>query len=114
MREITIKIKPGGEAFFIYTDDRPFKMGESRMDLIRASNVLWHPERRRWFIVMPDGQKMGEPQGYESRMQAIADEVRLLQLSLADGTADDALALGFSRYDEIALPGEPTVLQGII
>lgn len=100
MKEIVIKVKPGGEAFFLYSDDAPFKLGESRMDLIRASNVLWNPERRRWMIILPDGQKMGEPHGYESRMQAIAAEVRLLQFALGNGDADAALELGFSRYDE--------------
>lgn len=114
MKELTIKIKPGGDAFFIYSDEHPALELGGRMDLIRASNVLWHPERRRWFIILPDGQKMGEPQGYESRMQAIRDEVELLSIALANGTADDALSLGFERYDEIAPPGEPTVLQGII
>jgi hypothetical protein len=111
MTEITIKIKPGGEAFFLYSDDAPFKKA-GNLDLIRASNVLWSKTRQRWLIRTPDGKPMGDPQGYESRMQAIADEVRLLGIALKDGTADEALALGFARYDEIE--GGPEVLQGII
>lgn len=114
LKELTIKIKPGGEAFFLYSDDHPALGLGGRLDLIRASNVLWHPERRRWFIILPDGKKMGHLDGYEIRMQAIADEVQLLSIALADGTAEDALAHGFERYDELAPPGNPAVLQGII
>ena len=111
MKEITIKIKPGGEAFFLYADDAPFK-GAGRLDLIRASNVLWSPERQKWVIVMPDGTRMGKPEGYDGRAQAIADEIRLLSIALENGAVDDAIALGFERYDDIVQPESP-VLQGL-
>ena len=110
MKELTVKVMPGGDAFFIYSDDAPFKKA-GELDMIRASNVLWNKQRQRWVIVMPDGQRMGNLEGYESRMQAIADEVRLLSIALKDGSQDEAIKLGFSRYDEIQ---NPPVAQGII
>jgi hypothetical protein len=77
MGEITIKIMPGGSVFFLYSDDHPAR-GLGKIELKRASNVLWDQMAQRWFIYMPSGNLIGKLDGYESRIAAISDEVKIL------------------------------------
>ncbi len=102
MKEIVVKIKPGGEAFMIYSDDSPLR-GAGRIDLVRASNVIWMSHTQRWVIQMPDGSHIGNDEGYENRTQAIADEVQLLQKMLLDG--EDPYQIGFEQYDVLQMEG---------
>lgn len=95
MPEVAIRITPGGDAYFLYSDDNPLnKLG--KLQLRRASNVEFDEETQRWFIiddtiydsdVSPDDKILGDPSGYESRLQAIAAEVALLNELLSTGQA---------------------------
>jgi len=105
MKELTIKIKSGGEAFFLYSDGHP-ALGMGKVDLIRASNVLWHPQKQRWVICMKNGVHLGDSNGYVSRAEAIAAEVEHLSKMLADGM--DPWEEGFEFYDELMREGRLT------
>jgi hypothetical protein len=94
MPEIAIKIVPGGEVFFLYSDDSPLR-GMGKMELIRASNVEWDEMAQRWFIRMPSGNLIGKMEGYEKRMAAIIDEVHILSQMLIDGATMPEL--GFKK-----------------
>lgn len=100
MKEIVVKVKPGGNAYFIYSDGLPFK-GTGKMDLVRASNVLWDADKQRWVIVMPNGTQIGRSAGYDERMQAIAEEVQLLSKMISEG--HEPWEVGFKDLDEQCL-----------
>jgi len=101
-KSLTIKIKPGGEAFFLYSDGHP-AMGVGDVDLVRASNVLWHSPKQRWVIALKDGTRIGNPEGYVNRAEAIAAEVDILTKMLTDGM--DPWKEGFELYDELMSEG---------
>jgi hypothetical protein len=84
-KEITIRVEPGGDAVLLYSDDSPLAALPGRREMARASHVEWSTYRQRWIIRMPGGDQIGNPEGYESRMMAIADEVQILNKMLAEG-----------------------------
>lgn len=106
MKEIVIKIFPGGDAYFLYSDDSPLRdMG--KLELRRASQVEWDEKLQRWLIKVHKASRtetdkytifnimepevIGKPEGYESRVQAIADEVVILNAQLDQGLAPHEL-----------------------
>lgn len=84
MKEITIKVDPDGNVLLLY-DDAMRLESLGKKQVVRASNVVFVEDRQRWIIVKPDGTQIGEEDGYFNRLQAIADEIRILSEELSDG-----------------------------
>jgi hypothetical protein len=96
--ELVMKVKPGGDIIFIYSDQARAVL-DGKMKMVRASHVLWHEPKQRWVIRMPDGTPIGNPNGYESRSEAILWEMRILNQMLELGS--EYAELGFEALEEL-------------
>jgi hypothetical protein len=84
----TIKIDPEGNIFLLY-DDNSFLKGEGPMQVERASNVEWDDAEQKWIVWLLPMEKGAErkrlKETFDSRMDAIAEEIRVLNINLEIG-----------------------------
>lgn len=80
MGNLIVKIAPDGSAVFSLYDDKSPLIGLGKLEVVRASNVVWDGEKQTWRIeiIRANGVKAAVPIDFKNRSDAIKFEQELL------------------------------------
>lgn len=91
VKQIVIDFTEDGKAEAMHFDEFPLKF-LGKMQVTRASDILWDPEEEGWYIQLPNTTlRMKEWSGFASYEEAREFEVEWLQLCRMKGYLPNSL-----------------------